>query len=257
MKYTHIVLITAMLAACTKSKETKLDEIAALSRSEAMGKPEGLAKLAQLHKDYGSAYDDAQANEYLYSAGQYYFYENNLEEAKPLLNLYISRDDSTDRFRNAAINLATAYRKDSNFVAADELVSAVLDKSIPTPAQWQDVIKIYEEKIQANSDIRPKDYEQLSLSYTAVGRFSDATTSLDQAINDFPAYAKRANLIYRAGFVCWEYARDTKKARDFYEKFLTEYPRDERAPEVKQILNTGMLEMSDQAILEMLKASVK
>lgn len=257
MKKIYILLIAASLTACTESKENKLEEIAALSQSEAMGKSEGLAQLAQLHKEYGMIYNDAQANEYLYSAGQYYFYENNLEEAKPLLTLYISRDDSTDLFRNAAINLATAHRKDANFLAADELISEVLEKELPTPAQWQDVIKIYEEKIKAKSDINPKDYERLSLSYTAVGRFNDATNSLNKAINDFPTYEKRANLLYRAGFVCWEYARDTPKAKEFYEKFLTEYPNDERASEVKQILNTGMLEMSDEAILEMLKARAK
>jgi hypothetical protein len=34
---------------------------------------------------------------------------------------------------------------------------------------------------------------------------------------------------------------------------LNEYPNNEKASEVKEILNSGMLEMSDEAILNMLK----
>jgi hypothetical protein len=34
---------------------------------------------------------------------------------------------------------------------------------------------------------------------------------------------------------------------------LNEYPNDDMAPEVQEILNSGMLEMTDEAILNMLK----
>lgn len=218
-----------------------------------MGTPEGLQQLAALHKEYGMSYKDPEATNYLYAAAQYYFYENKLGDAKPLLTEYISRDDSTERFRNAAINLAIVHSKETDFASAHDLISEVLEKDLPSPAQWQDIIKLYESKINAKADIQPEDHERLSLAYTAVGRFSEATTSLQQAINDFPKYEKRANLMYRAGFVSWEYAKDTEKAKTFYEAFLAEYPNDAKADEVKEILNAGMLEMSDEAILEMLK----
>lgn len=258
MKKTYIlVLLTAAFAACTDSKETKLEKIAEYQKSEEMGTPDGLAKLAKMHKDYGMEYTDAEGNNYLYASAQYYYYENNWGEAKTLLAEYISRDDSTERFRNAAINLAIIHSRETDFSAADKLISEVLEKDLPSPAQWQDIIKLYEDKIEAKADIQPQDHERLSLAYTAVGRFNDATTSLDIAINDFPAYEKRANLLYRAGFVSWEYTKDTKKAKVYYDKFLAEYPEDKKADEVKSILDDGMLEMSDKAILEMLKGKAK
>jgi hypothetical protein len=48
-----------------------------------------------------------------------------------------------------------------------------------------------------------------------------------------------------------------KAAQAFYEIFLAEYPNDPKAEEVKTILSSGMLEMSDEAILEMLKGETK
>ena len=67
---------------------------------------------------------------YPYTAGQYYFYENNLGEAQILLTEYITRDDSTDRFRNAAINLALVHTKATEFGKADDLISEVLEEAI-------------------------------------------------------------------------------------------------------------------------------
>lgn len=252
-----IILIASTIVGCTESKEGKLQAINELQKSDEMGTTEGLAKLAILHKEYGMKYNDPEGTNYLYAAAQYYFYENKLGEAKPLLIEYITRDDSTERFRNAAVNLAILHSKETDFDKADELISEVLDKDLPSPAQWQDIIKLYEDKIKADKSIKPQDHERLSLAYTAVGRFSDATISLETAINTFPEYEKRANLMYRAGFVCWEYAKDTKKAKTFYEAFLAEYPSDPKAAEVKEILSAGMLEMSDEAILEMLKGKAK
>ena len=258
MKKILLLLIAAStMVACSKNKEDKRTAINELQKSEVMGTTEGLAQLANLHKEYGLSYNDAEGNSYLYAAAQYYFYENKFGEAQPLLTAYIARDDSTERFRNAALNLAILLANEANFSSADDLISAVLEKGLPSPAQWQDIIKLYENKIAAKADLEPHDYERLSLAYTAVGRFTEATASLQTAINDFPAYEKRANLMYRAGFVCWEYAKDTKAAQVFYEAFLAEYPNDPKAEEVKTILSAGMLEMSDEAILEMLKGETK
>ena len=252
-----ILIAVSTMAACSKSKEDKLNTIYELQKSEAMGTTEGLAQLASLHKIYGMSYSDAEGNNFLYAAAQYYFYENKFDEAKPLLAEYIVRDDSTERFRNAAINLAVLLADQADFSSANDLISAVLKKDLPTSAQWHDIIKLYENKILAQADVIPNDHEKLSLAYTAVGRFSEATATLQTAIDDFPAYEKRANLMYRAGFVCWEYAKDMTAAQAFYEIFLAEYPNDPKAEEVKTILSSGMLEMSDEAILEMLKGETK
>ncbi|MDB9883385.1 hypothetical protein OAD66_09665, partial [Bacteroidia bacterium] len=143
----HIVLylfIALGFIACTKSKEAKLSEIQEFEKSEKTGTSDGLAELAKLHESYGKEYEDETANNYLYAAAQYYFYENKNTEATPLLSEYISRDDSSERFRNAAINLAMLHGKATEFDKADELISEVLDKDLPTAAQWQDVIGLYE-----------------------------------------------------------------------------------------------------------------
>ena len=69
----------------------------------------------------------------------------------------------------------------------------------------------------------------------------------------WPKFENRNNLIYRAGFIAWEYLKDINLAKKYYTQFLDEYPNDDKALEVKEILNSGMLEMSDEAILNMLK----
>jgi tetratricopeptide (TPR) repeat protein len=251
-----LVFAVFTLAACSKSQESMLAKIAEFEKSEKTGTKEGLAELAKMHKAYGLKYQDAQANDYLYAAGQYYYYENNTEEAKTLLNEYLTRDDSTERFRNAAVNLALLHGKAGEFTHADELISEVLDKDLPTAAQWQDIIELYNDKIAAKN-VAPKDYERLALAHTATGRFDEALISLDKAIKDYPTYEKRGDLIYRAGFIGWEYLKDTKVATSYYNQFLTEYPNDPKASEVKVILSSGMLSMSDEAILAMLKGKSK
>jgi len=256
-KITVIIALCGLMAACSPSQESALAKIAEFEKSEKTGTKEGLEELALLHKAYGMQYTDAQANDYLYAAGQYYFYENNLGEAQILLTEYISRDDSTDRFRNAAINLALVHTKATEFGKADDLISEVLEDDLPTAAQWQDVIKIYEQKIEADKEVKPIDFERLALAHTAVGSFDAAIGNLDQAASQFPDYEKRANILYRAGFIAWEYAKDIEVAKQYYNQFLAEYPDHQLAPEVTEILSSGMLEMSDEAILNMLKGKVK
>jgi TolA-binding protein len=246
----------ALLAACSNSQESMLSQIADFEKSDKTGTQEGLAELAELHKAYGLKYKDGQANDYLYAAAQYYYYEKKAGAAE-LLAEYISRDDSTDRFRNAAINLAIANGAAGKHTQADELISEVLDKDLPTAAQWQDVIKLYQDKLEAKSNVNPQDFERLALAYTAVGRFSEALKSLDQAVTEFPKYEKRGDLIYRAGFIGWEYLKDTNVANRYYNQFLKEYPNDPKAKDVSQILNSGMLSMTDEQILNMLKGKNK
>lgn len=257
MKYIIICFLAFTVVSCSKSQEQKLADIRDLEKSEDVSTEEGLEKLAELHEAYGLEYTDAEANSFLYAAGQYHFFEGNTAKAKELLTSYIERDDSSERYRNAAINLARSYAKDSLFSESDKLISTLLDKDLPTAAQWQDIITIYQDKIKTNSDIQVTDYEKLTMAYTAVGRFQDAVGSLDNAVNDFPEYEKRGNLLYRAGFIGWEYLKDTDVASKYYNQFLAEFPNDPKAAEVKQILESGMLTMSNEDILEMLKGKGK
>ena len=247
-----LVIISVSLFSCMNKQEKLLNAITSLEQSEKRGTDEGLKELAALHAKYGMAYSDSVANDYLYAAGQYYFYENNLEESKALLFEYISRDDSTERFRNAALNLAQIQVKNKKYSQADELVSETLDKMLPTSAQWQDIIGLYTEKIN-NSEPIPTDYERIALAYTATAQYHKALHHLDSAIQKFPTYEKRADLIYRAGFIGWEYLNDKEVATKYYNQFLTEYPEDPQADGVKEILSSGMLTMNNEQILEMLK----
>ena len=74
-KITVIIALCGLMAACSPSQEAELAKIAEFEKSEKTGTKEGLEELALLHKAYGMEYTDAQANDYLYAAGQYYFYE--------------------------------------------------------------------------------------------------------------------------------------------------------------------------------------
>ena len=247
-----LVILSFSLFACMNKQEKLLKSITDLEQSDQRGTEEGLKKLAQLHGEYGMSYTDSAANDYLYAAAQYYYYEGNYDESKPMLFEYISRDDSSERFRNAALNLAQIQAKEQKYSQADELVSETLDKMLPTSAQWQDIILLYTNKIQ-NSEPIPTDYERLALAYTATAQNNKALSHLDSAITKFPDYEKRADLIYRAGFIGWEYLNDKQTATKYYNQFLTEYPKDEKAKEVQNILNSGMLDMNNEQILEMLK----
>lgn len=251
--YTVYILLAATFFACSDSKESLLGEIRSYDNSDKLGTEEGLKELASLHKSYGTKYKDAEANNFLYAAAQYYYYENNVDEAAPLLAEYITRDDSSERFKNAAINLAILKSKSKKYDMADELISEVLEKDLPSTAQWQDIIRIYTDKIQEGSDVSPEDYERLTMAHTAVGRFTEALKSLDAAISAFPEYENRGNLIYRAGFISWEYIKDDEAAKNYYTTFLSEYPEDAKAPDVRRILESGMLSMSNEEIIKMFK----
>ncbi|MGB1037296.1 MAG: tetratricopeptide repeat protein [Bacteroidia bacterium] len=252
-KYTFYLMLAATLFACSNNQESLLAEIRSYDNSDKLGTEEGLKELASLHKAYGSKYKDAEANNFLYAAAQYYFYENNVEEAAPLLAEYITRDDSTERFRNAAINLAILKSQSKKYNMADELISEVLDRDVPSAAQWQDIIKIYNNKIEEGNNTQPTDYERLTMAHTAVGRFPEALKSLDAAISSFPEYENKGDLIYRAGFISWEYLKDEEAAKKYYTTFLSEYPEDAKAPEVRKIIESGMLSMSNEDIIKMFK----
>ncbi|MEY2925513.1 MAG: Outer rane lipoprotein [Bacteroidota bacterium] len=255
MKYTIYALIVAVLFTACEGKQAKLlGKIKAIESSEKIGTKEGLAELAKLHAEYGTSFNDSAANDYLYAAAQYYFHEENKEESKRLLLAYLQRDDSTDRFRNAAINLAKLYADEKEFTKADDLISETLDKSLPTNMQWNDILSIYEAKVAQNKDIKPNDYERIALAYTATGNFEKALENLDLAINTFPNYEQKNDLLYRSGFTAWNYMKNADKAKQYYNLFLEQFPNDERAEEVKTILKDGMLEKSDEEILEILKA---
>jgi tetratricopeptide (TPR) repeat protein len=95
------------------------------------------------------------------------------------------------------------------------------------------------------------------MAYTAVGKFNLAIASLDKAATEFPENEKRANILYRAGFIGWEYLKDKDIASKYYKQFLEEYPNDPRVAEVNRILNGGMLNMTNEQIIEMFKARNK
>ena len=108
--------------------------------------------------------------------------------------------------------------------------------------------------MEQKADVKPLDYERIALSYTAIGNFDKALENLDLAIAEFPNYEKRNDLIYRCGFTAWNYMQNSEKAKEYYNRFLELYPNDARAGEVKSILANGMLEKSDEEILEILKS---
>jgi tetratricopeptide (TPR) repeat protein len=251
------ILITLFIAlifsACESKKDSLLSSIIELESSEKRGTVEGLKELAKLHAEYGLNYHDSISNNYLYSAGTYYYYEKDIEQSKTLLFEYISRDDSSERFRIAALNLANIHAKESKYNQADELISEILDQQLPNYQQWQNITTIYNAKIKTEPS--SSDFERLALAYTAVGDFNKALHSLDEAVAKYPDDEKRANMIYRSGFIAWEYLEDEKLASKYYNQFLREYPNDDKAGEVNKILSSGMLSMTDEQVLEMLKGN--
>ncbi len=244
-----------VVASCQNRTEQLLSEIQEIEKSEKRGTPEGLKELAALHAEYGLDNHDSISNEYLYSAGMYYFMENDYDQAETLFFEYISRDDSTERFKMATLFLAKVLASEKRYSEADELISEVLEQHLPNYQQWHEIIALYDNKVK--EDPKPADYERLALAYTAVGRFDIALKKLDTSIENYPDNENRSDLIYRGGFIAWEYLKDEEQAARYYNKFLQEYPNDPKAGEVKNILSSGMLSMSDEEVLEMLKGNAQ
>ncbi|MBR9861057.1 tetratricopeptide repeat protein [bacterium] len=257
MRTLYFLLITTLLfTACNSgsSKEDLFRDIKNLEQSDELGTPEGLAKLAKLHEEYGLEYKDSLANNFLYAAAMYHFYSGEKEKSESLFTTYIGRDDSSSMCRNAKVNLAVLYGKSQEYDKMDVMVDQVLKDYEPTNTQVNDMLKLYTEKIEKDINVDAEDYVKQSMCFTGLQLFDKAVEALSSAASRFPEYDKRANLLYRAGFISWEYQKNSEQAKAFYNQFLQEYPNHELAPEVQKILDSGMLEMSDEEILEMLKS---
>lgn len=251
----YIILLTlSLLAACTQPLST-FEQIKALEQSDQIGTPEGLAKLAELHREYGMNHQDSLAKAYLYASAMHYFFQDDKATSKTLFEEFLNRKDSGERVKNTYFMMADIYANEGKYDSMNIMISAALKDYIPNNKQWNDMISLYKSKIEdTDASVGPMDYEKISLGYTALGQIDAALEQFDLAIEKYPDFEGRATLIYRAGFVAWEYAGDVKRARKYYEMFLTEYPNHELYSEVSQILNSGMLDMTDEQILEMLKS---
>lgn len=247
----RLILITLALSlfACTDQKAKLLEKIKSVEQSDKMGTEEGLDELAKLHAKYGVKYEDETANGYLYAAGQYYYYDSNYSKSKDLLYRYISRDDSSKQFKNAAWNLALIEAKNKEFTKAEELVAEVLDKQAPTVKQWSYLIEAYSNNNKPSQMAR----EQLLSANVATLNFAQSIDQLELILSEYPEANNRADLLYRGGFIGWEYMNNKDVAAKYYNQLLEEFPDYEKADEVRSILESGMLNMSNAEILEMLK----
>jgi tetratricopeptide (TPR) repeat protein len=244
-----LILFAVTLFACTDQQTRLLEKIKDIEQSDKIGTEEGLDELAALHAKYGVKYDDETANGYLYAAGQYYYYDSNYSKSKDLLYRYISRDDSSKEFKNAAWNLALIEAQNQEYDKAEELVAEVLDKQVPSMKQWRYLIEAY----ATNQNLSQTAHEQLLSAHIATMQFEPAIDQLELILQKFPDAKNRADLLYRGGFIGWEYMNNKDVAEKYYNQLLEEYPNYEKAEEVKGILNSGMLSMSNAEILEMLK----
>lgn len=244
-----VLCCLVIVSACTDKKTALFNEIKSLEQSEKINTDEGLMDLAALQAKYGLKYKDSLGNLYLYSAGQFYFHQNEFEQSKELLYEYIHRDDTSKLFKDAALNLATIESNQNNHITASELVNEVLSDQLPSKMQWVAIEEVY----KAKDSLTIADYENLVKAHIATGKFNDALKAIDKATTQNQDSEKRGDLLYRGGFIGWEYLEDAEIAEKYYSKFLSEYPNDEKAGEVKAILESGMLNMSDLEILEMLK----
>lgn len=245
-----LVGLAVALSACTSKQERLSAAIAQLEQGDQMGDPDMLKELAELKAQYGMAYYDSAAAPYLYAAGLHFFQEKKYERSIEILYEYLERDDSSELFRNAGITLASALNEQGEFTKADEVVSEVLDQHLPTYGQWQMIITLY----QAHLDEASLDqHDRLAMAYTATGSFQEALRVLELAISKFPDHEKRSDIVYRAGFVGWEYLQDEAIATKYYTLFLEDYPNDVRAAQVRNILDQGYLSMSNEQILEIIK----
>jgi tetratricopeptide (TPR) repeat protein len=138
-----------------------------------------------------------------------------------------------------------------NSGVAASTIYAVMDKQILDGPQWRDAAIIIDKKINESADVQ--DYIGLSKIYTAMGNTQEAINQLDTAIRKYPDFDKRGNLILRAGFLGWEHLKDHEVAEKYYTQLINEYPNHPQVQEIKTILSSGYLQMSDEEILEQLR----
>ena len=252
--YFVITLVAICTVACTNPKEKLFKEIKTLEQSDTMGTPEGLEMLAKLHKEYGLTYTDSLANNYLYSAAMFYFYSKDKAFSKPLFLEFIKRGDSSDRQRNSYFSLASIYSDEEQYDSFELVTKILVKQYIPSTQQWSNLANMYARKME-NSPTTVADYESLSLAYTAMGGYDLAVEALDSAMSKFPNSPSKADILYRAGFLAWDYLEDHERAKSYYNELIKLYPEHEMVPQTRKILESGMIEMSDDKILEMLKAN--
>ncbi|MFY0643745.1 MAG: tetratricopeptide repeat protein [Bacteroidia bacterium] len=257
MKIKYFLIILFGLSACIKPQEKLFKQIKNLEKSEDVSSPESQSKLADLHKEYGLLCTDSLATQYLYSSGYYFYYTaKNNSEAEAILTEFVSRSNSNEQKKNAQLILGQIHMQYEDYELMAKDIKTAIDLAPPTNTQWNEIRTMFQTKIKANAHPEPSDYELLAKSYTALSDFNLALANLDSAISQFPNYPGRSKLIYRAGFISWEYMKNAAKARAYYETFLESYPEDGLAKEVKTILESGWLDMSDEDILEDLKKGI-
>ena len=257
MKIAYISIIALFLYACIDPQEKLFKQIKEIEKSEDVSSAESQSKLAELHKEYGLHYEDSLATQYLYASAYYFFYTaKNNSEAQALLTEFVSRSENAEQKKNAYLIMAQIDKVNAEYEIMSEDIQNAVELAAPTNTQWNEIRALFLAKIDANAHVEPQDYELLAKSQIALNNFSEALATLDNAIVQFPNFKDRSKLIYRAGFISWEYLKDSEKAKMYYSSFLENYPDDELAEEVKTILESGMLDMSDEDILEMLKSGV-
>lgn len=244
----------ALLFACTDSKTKLFNQIKELEQSDSLGTTDGLNQLSALHAEYGMKYNDSLANQYLYSAAMFRYYSEEKQSAKALLVEYISRPDSSVQMRNSLFALADLYYAEGNLDSFEIISDELMDNYVPTPQQFSVLAKLFDDRITNAQDADVKDYERLSTSLTALGAHKMALVTIDTALAQFSKAPNRAKMIYRAGFIAWDYLQDPLLAEKYYNQFLLEFPEHELAAEVKDILESGKLRMTDEQILEMIRS---
>lgn len=249
-----LLAIVALIAACTDPKTKLFNQIKDLEQSDSLSTPEGLKQLSELHAEYGMKYHDSLANQYLYSAAMFRYYSDDKQSAKPLLVEYIYRPDSSIQMRNSLFALADLYYADDQLDSFEKISDELMDNYVPTPQQFSVLAKLFDDRITNGKDADVKDYERLSTSFTALGAHKMALMTIDTALVQFPKAPNRAKMIYRAGFIAWDYLQDPLLAEKYYNQFVLEFPEHELAAEVKDILESGKLRMTDEQILEMIRS---
>ena len=248
--YSFILFIVA----CSNPQEKLKQQIQDLLNSEEISEPDNLQKLAELQLEYGTAYADSFSTRSLYASGIYFYHEKKYDKAKQAFSEFMQRDDSTEHFKRIALYLADIQGQEGMYNQATELIREVLEKHLPDLAQWKSIAQILRQKVD-KTEPHAEDYELLASATYATGKPEEAVQCIDTAIQRFPEYEKRANLLFQAGFMSMEYLHDKEKAKSYYNQLIATYPSHELVKDAETILESGMLEMSTEEYLDMIIGS--
>jgi tetratricopeptide (TPR) repeat protein len=115
-----------------------------------------------------------------------------------------------------------------------------------TLAKYEEYAKLYE-----YDSLTPEYFFRASSLCVGLGNYLKALAYLQKIEQKYPKYPKIAEVFFQHAFILDTYLNDKIGAKNFYDKFIQNYPTHHLIPEAKNALL--LLDLNDQELIKMLE----